>query len=130
MAAQRSACRPGFSKGPRPLDLRRKAERIQIIFRRGVYVAKNPSHEAKCRRLGFSKGRCPLDFRHKAEKTQIIFPGDMCGGKNPSHEAKCRRRSGGTRAQCPPIRIHGEAVDARGFSPKCSSVHFGEILYS
>ena len=73
------------------------AERIGIIFRHGVYVTKNPSHEATCEKGPARKGLDP--FCAKAE----------CGIIDPA----------------PP---KGRWIGIS--SPKCSSVHLGEILYS
>ena len=54
-------------------------ERIEIIFRRGVYVAKNTSHEAKCRRPAFwrtsgTRAQCESPCRQAGRGSHAIVP--------------------------------------------------------
>ena len=61
-AAQRSACRPGFSKGPRPLDLRRKAETNQNHFSRRRVRREKSSSRSEVSPPGVLQGALPLGF--------------------------------------------------------------------
>ena len=73
-----------------------------------------------------------------AERSRIIFPGGVYGGKNPSHGATCEK--GPARKGLDPFRaktqwriIEPAPLWGRWLgisSPKCSSVHLGEIFYS
>ena len=51
------------------------AERSRIIFRRGVYVTKNPSHEATCK-----KGPTPVGSDPFCAKAKCTGQGDSKGG--------------------------------------------------
>ena len=78
-------------KGPKaPSWFPPPAERIRIIFRRGVYVTKNPSHEVTCK-----KGPTPVGSDPFCAKAQCNAPSGIAGGGIGHRAAQGRHGAGG-----------------------------------
>ena len=78
-------------KGPKaPSWFPPPAERSRIIFRRGVYVTKNPSHEATCK-----KGPTPVGSDPFCAKAKCNAPSGNAGGGIGHRAAQGRHGAGG-----------------------------------